>query len=417
MSQKTDHTSTYTQRPIEDILDFCVELGRRMIACGANVERVTLAVDRICKTYKLTDVSLFLLSTNIFLSARDSDGFYASRQLTIPPSDINLRRLQSLNRLSFLIAQDEPSPARLMRFLEKASNTKTYSDRIVLGAQICAMSCLCLIFGGWIREVLCVAMVTVVMHYMLIALAIPGVDKILTNAFVMFTATTLTFILGKMGITDREPTVIQTLVMLVLPGIPLVNAVRNLLCGNEMNGILQAAKAIVETMALALGIYLSFHLLGSPDALNKPFVSVITDPILLILLSFAASFFFAAVFQVEARDLWLAGLGGALTRVVLLGLTPIMSRLIYVTIAAFAASLYAELLAFRQKKPSTYYVYPAIIPLIPGDLFFFTLLGLYNGNTEMIMSKGYDCAFSLASMSFGFVLSFVAAHYIRRMKL
>ena len=37
--------------------------------------------------------------------------------------------------------------------------------------------------------------------------------------------------------------------------------------------------------------------------------------------------------------------------------------------------------------------------------------------TEMIMSKGYDCAFSLASMSFGFVLSFVAAHYIRRMKL
>ena len=111
MSQKTDHTSTYTQRPIEDILDFCVELGRRMIACGANVERVTLAVDRICKTYKLTDVSLFLLSTNIFLSARDSDGFYASRQLTIPPSDINLRRLQSLNRLSFLIAQDEPSPA------------------------------------------------------------------------------------------------------------------------------------------------------------------------------------------------------------------------------------------------------------------------------------------------------------------
>ena len=205
MSQKPDHTSTYTQRPIEDILDFCVELGRRMISCGANVERVTLAVDRICKTYKLTDVSLFLLSTNIFLSARDSDGFYASRQLTIPPSDINLRRLQSLNRLSFLIAQDEPSPARLMRFLEKASNTKTYSDRIVLGAQICAMSCLCLIFGGWIREVLCVAMVTVVMHYMLIALAIPGVDKILTNAFVMFTATTLTFILGKWGSRTESP--------------------------------------------------------------------------------------------------------------------------------------------------------------------------------------------------------------------
>ena len=417
MSQKTDHTSTYTQRPIEDILDFCVELGRRMIACGANVERVTLAVDRICKTYKLTDVSLFLLSTNIFLSARDSDGFYASRQLTIPPSDINLRRLQSLNRLSFLIAQDEPSPARLMRFLEKASNTKTYSDRIVLLAQVAALSCLCLIFGGWIREIICVAVITVMMHYLLILLAIPGIDRILTSAFIMWFATTAVFFLSWLGIPDREPIVIQTLVMLVLPGIPLVNAMRNLLCGNEMNGILQTAKVTVETMSLALGIFLSFHMFGSPEQLDKPFASVITSPLLLILLSFAASASFGAVFQIGKKDLWLAGLGGALTRIVLLVFTPILPRLIYMTVSAFAASLYAEFLATLQKKPSTYYVYPAIIPLIPGDLFFFTLLGVYIENKEMVMANGYDCIFSLASMSFGFVLSFVAAHYIRKFKM
>ena len=123
------------------------------------------------------------------------------------------------------------------------------------------------------------------------------------------------------------------------------------------------------------------------------------------------------MFRVEKKDLWLAGLGGALTRIVLLVFTPIMSRLIYMTISAFAASLYAELLATLQKKPSTYYVYPAIIPLIPGDLFFFTLLGIYVENKEMVMANGYDCIFSLASMSFGFVLSFVAAHYIRKFKI
>ena len=85
MSQNTA-PAAHSQRPIEDILDFCVELSRRMITCGANLERVSLAVEHICKTYALTDMSLFLLSTNVILSARDCSGFYASRQLTIPPA-------------------------------------------------------------------------------------------------------------------------------------------------------------------------------------------------------------------------------------------------------------------------------------------------------------------------------------------
>ena len=100
MSQNTA-LAAHNQRPIEDVLDFCVELSRRMISCGANIERVSLAVERICKTYALTDASLFLLSTNIMLSARDSSGFYASRQLTIPPAAINLTKLSSLNRLCY----------------------------------------------------------------------------------------------------------------------------------------------------------------------------------------------------------------------------------------------------------------------------------------------------------------------------
>lgn len=231
MSQNTVRAA-HSQRPIEDVLDFCVELSRRMIYCGANIERVSLAVERICKTYRLTDTSLFLLSTNIILSARDRSGFYASRQLTIPPAVINLTKLSSLNKLCYTVVSAKPSPKKLMMLLDRNSGTKDYSDRIVL-----------LVF------------------------------------------------------------------------------------------------------------------------------------------------------------------------------TPVMPRLIYMTVSAFAASLYAEFLATLQKKPSTYYVYPAIIPLIPGDLFFFTLLGIYIGNKEMVMENGYNCVFSLASMSFGFVLSFVVAHYIRKFKM
>ena len=40
MSQ-TNTPHKYQQRPVEDILDFCTLLGSRMIASGANLERVS----------------------------------------------------------------------------------------------------------------------------------------------------------------------------------------------------------------------------------------------------------------------------------------------------------------------------------------------------------------------------------------
>ena len=383
--------SRYQPRSFEMVLDFCVELSRRMIMSGANVERVNLAVDRVCSTYELDNVSIFLLPTYVSVSARDRSGYSAVRQASIPAGGINLTRLMSLNRLSYRVKEQHPSPDRLGSLLEKASDTKDYPDPVVLLGQICAMSCLCLLFGGGFREILCVAAVTVLAHYLLILLAIPGVDKMLTNALLMWIVTSAVFLLSSAGITDKQPVVIITVLMLVIPGIPLTNAVRSMLCGNELSGGMQTVRVTVETMALATGIFLSMVMFSSADLLNNP-VETISNPFILILLAFGTSFFLGVVFRILPRDLWLAGLGGAITRIVLLILTPLCARPVYATVAAFVASIYAELLGKVQKKPSTYYTYPAIIPLIPGDLFFYTLIGINQKNSEMVRTNGFDCA-------------------------
>ena len=416
MSQTTT-PHKHQQRPVEDILDFCTLLGSRMIASGANLERVQLAVERISRAYGLTDVSLYLLSTNISLSARDNAGYYAIRQRSIPAIKLQMNQLQSLNSLCYSIAKHTPSPKDLRGLLDDASNVDEYSDHIVLLGQICAMSLLCLLFGGWFREVICVVMIITVVHYTLRMIEIARIDKILTNALTMWIATTIVFLLTGFGISDNKPVLIITATMMIIPGIPLVNAMRNILCGNEMNGILQTARATVETFAIGMGIYVSILMFGKGTEFNAAIVSSMTNPIALVILSFLASCFFGVMFGVKPRDLWLAGLGGALTRIVMLLMFPVATRLASVTVSALAASFYTEALATIHKKPSTYYIYPTIIPLIPGDLFFYALLGVYNHNPEMVRTNGINCALTLAGMSIGFVLSFVAAHYIRGWRL
>ena len=318
----------------------------------------------------------------------DNTGYYAIRQRSIPAVKLQMNRLQSLNSLCYSIAKHTPSPKDLKKLLDDASSVDEYSDHLILLGQICAMSLLCVMFGGWFREMICVVVITTVIHYTLRLIEIAKIDKILTNALVMWIATTIVFLLTGFGISNNKPVLIITATMMIIPGIPLVNAMRNILCGNEMNGILQTARATVETFAIAMGIYVSILMFGK-----------------------------GTEFNVKPRDLWLAGLGGALTRIVMLLMFPVASRLASVTVSALAASFYTEALATIHKKPSTYYIYPTIIPLIPGDLFFYALLGVYNHNPEMVRTNGINCALTLAGMSIGFVLSFVAAHYIRGWRL
>ncbi len=405
------------QEKSEAVLEFCVEMSRRMIVSGANLERVQLAVERICHAYGFTDVSMFLLSTHISLSAMDADGRYVARQCSIPSAGIHLDRLKRLNRLCYVIASTDPAPEKLPKLLNAASEGRERPDWQILLAQIAALSCLCLIFGGGARELIAVVAVVTVLHYMMILSGRLGVEKVVMNAVNMWIAAVAAILIMRSGISTNGPVILITVSMLVIPGIPLVNAVRNLLCGNEMNGILQLAKVVIETLSMGMGICLALWMFGMTDGMSDAVVMTMSSPWLLVPISFLASAFFGVVFRIPNHDLWRAGVGGALTRIALILLAPVFpQRLAYVALSAFVAAMYGELLATSRRDPSTYFIYPAIIPLIPGDLFYYSLVALYLGDMEMFAANASDCMLTLLGMSIGFVLSSIIAHYVRRVR-
>ena len=400
---------------LNDILNFCVRLARQMIIAGANLERVHLAVEVICKAYHLRDISIFFLSGYISLGAYDSDGNYSSRQAAIPPAGIHLERLKSLNQLSYKVAEITPNPKVLDQMLERSMQVQEYSTVIVLLGRICAMTCLSFMFGGTIREVFPVVAVTALMHFLMPILEKSGLDRIVINSLTMFISTSAALMFIYSGFSNNPAVIIITISMIVIPGIPLVNAMRNLLCGREINGILQMFKIFIETMALGMGIYVAIAMFGAEAIAGAERTAPLANPYILVILSYAASIGFGIVFMIPQKDLWLAGLGGALARLALVTLTPMTdNRLLFVTLAAMAAALYAEFLAVTKRIPSTYFIYPSIIPLIPGDLFFFSLSGLYLGNRAVMQTYGINCLLSLAGLSIGFVLSSTVAHHIRR---
>lgn len=138
------------------------------------------------------------------------------------------------------------------------------------------------------------------------------------------------------------------------------------------------------------------------------------ETVKLIILSFFASLGFGIVFRIEKKNLVWAALGGALTRCAYLFLLNIADGRLGIAVASsMFAALYAEIMAMRRKMPSTVFLYPSIIPLIPGDLLYNTLVYFILHDTELMKTNAANCGLTLLGMSVGFVLISTFTYYKR----
>jgi uncharacterized membrane protein YjjP (DUF1212 family) len=247
---------------IDYILDFSVHLGREMLKSGANLERVERSIELVCKTYKLREVSISLLSSSITLSAREAGQPAKVRQVKVPFCEIHLERLRKLNNLSYRVCEEKPNPLQLEDMLYDATMTESYSPRVLLLGYIVAMSCLCRIFGGTWRDILVADISTVGIFFMTNRLAREHLNRIIPNVISMFLAGVIALFFTYIGFAENFYAIIITNAFYLIPGIPMVNAVRNILCGNEMNGIIELIKLFLEVVTIVAGLSIAIFFFG-----------------------------------------------------------------------------------------------------------------------------------------------------------
>ena len=249
-------------KDLEYVLDFAVTLGSRMLTCGANLERVNDTLNRVCRSYGLEDISIHSLSSLIQISARTPDGDYASRQISVPPMDIHLEKLGKLNQLSRTVCAQKPAPSSLWYMLKTSEEVEEYPRWLILLGRLLAMGCMCVLFGGTWQDILVVDIIIFILFFMVDALGQANLNHVIVNIVSMAFASSAAMLFYRLGVGDSYFVIIISCSMLLIPGIPMVNAFRNFLCGNEMNGILELLKAFIETVAIVMGLLVGIALFG-----------------------------------------------------------------------------------------------------------------------------------------------------------
>jgi uncharacterized membrane protein YjjB (DUF3815 family) len=122
--------------------------------------------------------------------------------------------------------------------------------------------------------------------------------------------------------------------------------------------------------------------------------------------AFLGSLAFAGIFNVKPDKLFPAAFGGFLSWGIYLILSDFLwgDALCYFA-ASFALTIYAEIMARAMKTPTTVFIVPATIPLIPGGSLYTTMRYAVQGLSRFCFHQGIYTAQLAGAIACGIIIA------------
>ena len=248
----------------KEISDLLLELATTLTACGSHTSRIVRNVNRAAQCFGCsTDITLF--QKNITMTLRDNrDGeirLTAVKKIT--PRPIDFRIVSSISSLTWYAYDNLISIEEFRRRFDEIVHRPRYATLPVTLLVGIANACFCRIFTGDPLSMLLVLVGTLVGFS-----ARSYLTRQKTNALVVFiiSAFLSSFVVGaavQLGVpTQTAHVAIGSSVLFLIPGVPLMNGVIDVLEGHVLAGISRLITATVSIVCITIGLSISLLLLG-----------------------------------------------------------------------------------------------------------------------------------------------------------
>lgn len=248
----------------KEISDLLLELATTLTACGSHTSRIVRNVNRAAQCFGCsTDITLF--QKNITMTLRDNrDGeirLTAVKKIT--PRPIDFRIVSSISSLTWYAYDNLISIEEFRRRFDEIVHRPRYSTLPVTLLVGAANACFCRIFTGDLLAMLLVLVGTLVGFS-----ARSYLTRQRTNALVVFIicAFLSSFVVGaavQLGVpTQTAHIAIGSSVLFLIPGVPLMNGVIDVLEGHVLAGVSRLITATVSIVCITIGLSISLLLLG-----------------------------------------------------------------------------------------------------------------------------------------------------------
>ena len=247
----------------EKLLNLGTELGRRLMCSGAEIHRTEESVTRLLTAYGV-DAQVFAIPNCLITSINVPNGSPLTRMCRIPAHGTDIELLEHCNSLCRqLCRQPMPVDEALELVNGLTANARTFSKATILFGYVAAAAFFALFFGGNLFD-FCAAG--------LCGLAVGSVllfGQRFTGSNTFFRTTVCAAVVSacaqltlRIGLGQNEDSIIIGTLMLLVPGMALTNAMREIMAGDITSGTNRTAEVILIATAIAIGTAIPLLVLG-----------------------------------------------------------------------------------------------------------------------------------------------------------
>ncbi|MDD6484479.1 MAG: threonine/serine exporter family protein [Clostridiales bacterium] len=244
-----------------DILGLALDMGRCMLECGGEVSRSEDSAKRICRAYGAKRIEIFSILSLITGTIIMPDGTQYTQTRRIGQTGTNLHRLERLNSLSRRICKEPPPPHVFAGLLAHVERSVPYSRALAYPGAVCAVLSWTLYFGGSISDAVCACIIALIITFIDLNHS-KVINRIIYTLLVCAIAGALSHILVMLGLGKSLDSIMIGTIMLLIPGMAIGNALRDMICDDIIAGSSRLIQALLLAVAIALGFALGLALTG-----------------------------------------------------------------------------------------------------------------------------------------------------------
>ncbi|WNG48809.1 threonine/serine exporter family protein [Archangium minus] len=359
-----------------EVLAVALRAGQIMLENGANMARVEETVTRFGTALGAERLDVFATPTGIVTTAIAQE-LHRTRIVRVLKTGIDLNRVAAVNSLAERASSGELNRAQLRDALEQIARApRRFGDVLTVLAVGMGCACFALLFGGNAIDAGVAGVASSAGQALREWLGRLQMGRLAMTFLVTLLAAGLGLVGARVLGTPEPGLALAASVLLLVPGVLMVSSVADLFRGDTLSGLSRATSAVLVVAVVGAGLYVVLLVSGLDLALstNAP-----PPLVLAILFALAATVGFAVLFDVPRRALLPCALVGAVGYAVRGGsvlLAPALPPEGAMFLAGFAIVLLSEPISYALRMPTSIFVIPGFIPLVPGVLAFRTVLEL-----------------------------------------
>ncbi|PJF43576.1 MAG: hypothetical protein CUN55_08400 [Phototrophicales bacterium] len=262
---ETVHTSSkppMSRDELRDVVDLALWAGQLLMNSGADSKRVEEVVHRI-GTGLGCDWMDILVSSNTIIASTVSNGEFRTKVRRVVGFGVNMSVFAATNDLRYRVESGELDRFTLREELERLSNLSPQYSRWVVVITV-GLSCAAfsrLFHGDWPVFFMTFLASSIAM-FVRQEMKHRYFNDFLIVIVTAFVATLIAGLTAVLQLSDEPSIALASSVLLLVPGVPLINSAEDLLQGHFIMGIARSILGGIIALCIALGLSLAIQLLG-----------------------------------------------------------------------------------------------------------------------------------------------------------